>query len=379
MNKVMCLNFGWEHIKYIEGLREFKSDIVLYNCTLDRTVFANWPASITYLDKMPSEDVVMWSVENKVAHCISDQFDYSVQLHAKIASAVPCLGPSVKGSSISRDKLLQRQFGKYLEFCLTPLFSLAWSSDDIRVFFRNHGDCVVKPRDSRGSFGVSIVDSEEHIEEAFLKALSCSDSNQIIVEKFVEGQEFSVDVLLHGEVKILGVGLKYQYDKVKTVSKAIVYHLECLELFGNAESVVREVCEVFDYRYGLAHLEFIITPNGEVYLIEGSNRGGGGLTSTVVMSNVCGFSSYDFYLRSCIGKAVKLFDFQPNSSSVALRFFDHPDQVLDTRTNGLNFVKIKSTQYQTKDTKLTDASRPGFFIVKGCKDRFKSIKEFVCP
>jgi len=53
--------------------------------------------------------------------------------------------------------------------------------------------CVVKPNDSGSSVGISVVKKRDNLEKAIKKALT--ESDEIIVEKFIEGVELTVPVL----------------------------------------------------------------------------------------------------------------------------------------------------------------------------------------
>lgn len=65
---------------------------------------------------------------------------------------------------------------------------------------------VVKPVDNMGSRGVRRVDTDRELDAAVRSALPLSRSSRVIVERYIEGPEFSVDALVYrGEITICGL------------------------------------------------------------------------------------------------------------------------------------------------------------------------------
>ncbi|MFW6275742.1 MAG: ATP-grasp domain-containing protein, partial [bacterium] len=56
---------------------------------------------------------------------------------------------------------------------------------------------VVKPADSQGQRGVSIINKKDEFRESFKKALSYSSINEVIVEEYIPGEEISVNVFIN--------------------------------------------------------------------------------------------------------------------------------------------------------------------------------------
>lgn len=60
----------------------------------------------------------------------------------------------------------------------------------------NDFPCVVKPKDSQGQRGVQFVESEIEMRKAIDIAISLSISKEAIVEEFIDGHEFSTNVIV---------------------------------------------------------------------------------------------------------------------------------------------------------------------------------------
>ena len=71
---------------------------------------------------------------------------------------------------------------------------------------------VIKPVDNMGSRGCRRIDSMEEFEEAAKTAIGFSRSGRAIVEKFMDGPEFSVDAIVHhGKITICGLADRHIY------------------------------------------------------------------------------------------------------------------------------------------------------------------------
>lgn len=78
-----------------------------------------------------------------------------------------------------------------------PEFAAAWTIDEARAMADRIGfPLVMKPVDNMGARGVMRVDNMTGVEPAFRHAKSCSTSGEVILEKFVEGPELSIDALV---------------------------------------------------------------------------------------------------------------------------------------------------------------------------------------
>lgn len=97
-------------------------------------------------------------------------------------------GSGYKGSLIAMDKQLSKQV-MIMNHVQTPDAIVVESEKDIDFPL----PCVVKPIDNGSSIGVTIVETQEELEEAVLTAKKYS--NKVLLEQKINGREFSVGVL----------------------------------------------------------------------------------------------------------------------------------------------------------------------------------------
>lgn len=93
----------------------------------------------------------------------------------------------------------------------TPRFT-AYAQQDADIPGWDFFPSVVKPVDSMGARGVSIVRNRHELSAACHTALQDSCSGQVIIEEFIPGPEYSVDaVWIHGKLYPFGVAVRHIY------------------------------------------------------------------------------------------------------------------------------------------------------------------------
>jgi len=107
---------------------------------------------------------------------------------------VPYTGSGVLASAVGMDKLISKKLFQK-EKILTPRFFFLDSIAYIKGKFQHNIKipCVVKPRDSGSSVGVSIINSKKDLSKAVKKAFFHSQG--VIIEEYIAGQEITVSVL----------------------------------------------------------------------------------------------------------------------------------------------------------------------------------------
>ena len=140
-----------------------------------------------------------------------------------------------------------------------------------------HYPVIVKPTDRSGSRGVIKVDDELDLEGAVKAALAVSFSNKVLIEEYVEGQEYSVEYISYkGKHFFLALTLKRTTGEpcfIETghlqpapVDDHILYHIK---------SVTEHALNTLGIEYGASHTEIKVDSDGSVNLIEVGARMGG--------------------------------------------------------------------------------------------------------
>ena len=94
---------------------------------------------------------------------------------------------------------------------------------------------VVKPVDLSGNRGISFCYNEKELREGYLKALSVSKSNKIVIEKMLHGEEYyGTYAIANGEPTLLGLQAMY-HEKG--------YPTNCYTLTTTVSSNIDRFCE----------------------------------------------------------------------------------------------------------------------------------------
>ena len=238
-----------------------------------------------------------------VSAVISDNCDYSLLTASIVASKLSLPFASIESAILSNDKFRQRclcsQAGinqpRYQEV-RTPIDAMA-AADRIGY------PVVLKPVDSRGTFGVTIVSNPEELNVAYYEAISNSPGVRLICEQFIQGELVTVDgFCFSNRHQSLTVASRSYVEGKKPITKYISYPSDhSIELRKSLLENHHNVISALNYKFGHTHGEYIVTPSGEIYLVECANRGAGVYTSSTINPLLTGIDLNKVLINQCLG------------------------------------------------------------------------------
>lgn len=144
--------------------------------------------------------------------------------------------------------------------------------------------CIIKPTDNAGSRGVVLCHSAAELKEAYEYSRSESRGGAVIVEEYLQGPEFSVEVMvIGGEPHVLQIT-----DKLTTGAPHFVEMGHSQPTRQNIESQekIRDLavraCKAVGIDCGPAHVEMILTKDGPKMVELGARMGGDCITTHLV-------------------------------------------------------------------------------------------------
>jgi biotin carboxylase len=155
---------------------------------------------------------------------------------------------------------------------------------------------IIKPGSSGGGGrGVFRVDSiEDLIEKYPLVAKENIYSNNIILEKFIQGVESSLEMIFvkkRGYLIALSTKTKRATQNKSQVATEIVYPAELPETIADKiVNLCSDAAIALGIDSGIAHFEVITNSDGSPYLVEVGGRAGGGHTFHPIASHVSGLN-----------------------------------------------------------------------------------------
>ena len=152
---------------------------------------------------------------------------------------------------------------------------------------------IVKPSDSGGSRGITLVRDEKDLAAAVERAFEWSPSRTALVEQFIEGREFSIEAITYkGKHYILQIT-----DKDTTGAPYFVElgHHQPANLNQKQWDAIAnqtlKLLKALKVEYGASHTEIKMNDDGVPYVIEmGARMGGGYINSDMVRLS----TGYDF-------------------------------------------------------------------------------------
>lgn len=184
---------------------------------------------------------------------------------------------------------------------------------------------IAKPRDNSGSRGVILCRNVEELSDAINEALQYSKLETILVEEFIEGQEYSIEALHYdGKSEVI------QFTEKTTTEFPYNVELEhkqpanlSEEQKDNIKQLISKIADCMNFENCASHTELKINERG-IFIIETSPRlGGGYITSTLVPLST-GINIEDQLLNIALGNEVDTQTGRVEKAS-AVCFFNFPE------------------------------------------------------
>lgn len=286
---------------------------------------------------MNEEKMVAIAKEEQVDGVIHPCSEVAMNVMGRINDELHLCGISKEIAIRATNKHLMREaFKKY--GAPSPKSILTKDEEDAWNVFCDEFDtsAILKPSRNSGSRGIAKVEkglSKEEFVNLYRRALDESRDHQVLIEQFIEGPEFSVEVVVwQGEPHVLAVT-----DKKTTDAPYFV------ELGHNQPSVYSEEiqkklkdgaiagCKALGLTYCASHCELKIQ-DGEAYLMEIGARMGGDFISTELTHLSTGIDMVAATINVALGVEPNLKPVE-EKHSVAIRYFTPKSGVVKTIEN----------------------------------------------
>jgi biotin carboxylase len=282
--KILVIGAGWEQEALIETIHRQKHTIIASNPSINAPGL-NYAAQYYVKDSRDIESHLKIAATHKIDAVITDNCDYSFFTAAIVAEKFNLPFASTKSAYFSNDKFLQRS-ALNRTAVKQPNFRGVRTLEEARQAAAEIGfPAILKPIDSRGTFGITILKDETELENAYFYAITNSPSRSLIIENFINGTLVTVDGFCFSNKHVaLAVASRKYTDGNKPITKEIIYPgFFSDEVKAKLLRTHEEVVQSLGYSYGHTHGEYLVTAQGEIYLVECTNRGGGVYTSSVIV------------------------------------------------------------------------------------------------
>ena len=222
----------------------------------------------------------------------------------------------------------------------TASYALIESVESGTEFFNSHSSaCVIKPADSSGSRGVNRIESSSEILAALVDAQKYSASGEIIIEEWLEGEEFGAQaIIIDGKLK----KLMLHSDITTPPPRRIPIGHGCphpaeSDLMPMVWGVVEHAVSALGIDNTISNIDFILAKDGPKIIEMTSRMGGTHLPE--VCGTFWGIDMYDTALQIALGRNPEL----PSSplgvpNAIQNLIFVQPGKVVRLGTMNEEFV-----------------------------------------
>jgi carbamoyl-phosphate synthase large subunit len=304
--------------------------------------------------------------EKKISGIVTSS-DFPVRTVAFVSEKLGLCGVSVKVAEICTNKHLQREYLKKGNF-LYPKFKLTKGLGDLKKIHSWDFPLIVKPIDSSGSRGVQKVTSAADLITAYELAVKSSRNGEVIIEEFIGGKEYSVEILIQDKlIHIVSITEKVtsgQGDKFFVEES----HIIPAHLYPSQEEEIKKVIIDFINLIGMdncaAHVEFKLNVKG-VYIIEIAARLGGDFITSDLVPASTGVDMLGGAIAISIGQKI---DTKPKKCAHAGIHFLTPDNYekginrFQEIKNNINVLRIVQQEKKSDASLQSSFDRLGYII-----------------
>jgi phosphoribosylamine-glycine ligase len=229
------------------------------------------------LQKIIKEQDVKFSIGGSERGVIvADEIAYRFDLPSNDYSLLPA-----RRNKFLMQQQLKKSGVRYIphELVHTPEQAMAWATQ------LQQWPVVVKPLDLASAKGLTFCNEVNCVKKAVENIFRLKDYNgelvkEAIVQKYIQGTEFAVNVVTH-DVHTVFTDI-WRYEKVAIEGSGILYENLILQNYeGEIQKALREyaleVIDALGVRIGATHMEIMMTESGPVLIEVGARTPGSGV------------------------------------------------------------------------------------------------------
>lgn len=309
----------------------------------------------------------------QISAVVTDQSDVAVPTVAYIAEELRLPGIGFETALRFTNKYLMRKAVAHSRRDLLPDSLLFENEPELIAHLNspslNLSELLVKPLNSQGSKGVARLNSS-NFREATSIAFRESRGHGVLLEEFIDGDEFSVETfVLEGKVHNLAVTRKFHYPHNDCIDYRNTYLGDIpFDLENRLYSINEAIISILGLKTGSTHGEYKVQGD-RVVLMEIAARGGGGNISGKIIPFLTEFSPTDALLDFALGVTPTVDANSYRSRFAVLRFFDFsPGRVKNVSHQPLPNNELLHFELNIKPRDvirpiLSSRDRVGYFIV----------------
>lgn len=269
--------------------------------------------AIYFIDVRDEDAILDVARKEQINGIITDQTDMAMRTVAYVAEQMGLPGIGYECAKLFTDKYAMRK--KSEELGLPTIKSSVTNTLEAarRFFLELNKTAIIKPVDNQGSRGIYKIYSLEDLNKYYEKAQTFSKSGNVIVEQYIEGDEYEVNsIIINGEEHTLCCGDLTMFEEPGIfASRYRLYPSQRdPEIVNRLLKLNKDSVEGFGLVNGLTHSEYRVDSNGTPYLIEAAARGGGAHVSSDIIGLQTGFDTSEYLIDFALGNSTENIHFE---------------------------------------------------------------------
>lgn len=307
MKKIIVLGAGVYQVPLIRTAKEMGLYVIVVSIPGDYPGFA-LADKVYRINTTDKEAVLAMAVEEQVSAIVTTGTDVAVSTIGYVCEKLGLAGLSREASAVVTDKARMKSAfarGNVTTAEFEVVHSLAEAKE---AFARIGAPAILKIVDKSGSRGITRVDTEEQLAEAYAHGEAYTNADHMVLERFVVGKEVGIDAFVqNGQLKLFVPHDKLVYQTERTGIP--LGHICPVEASEQLYETMRRETEKAIRATGLdncaVNLDVLVTEDRQVFVIEIAGRcGATGIPE--VISAYLGINYYRWILKCALGEAVSV-------------------------------------------------------------------------
>lgn len=309
MKKILLLGGSAQQIIAIKTAKRLGYYTVLCDFLTDNP--GQYEADKFYLVSTTDKDAVLEvAQEEKIDGVLAYASDPAAPTAAYIAEKLGLQGNPYQSVEILCNKDRFRKFLLENSFSAPKAHGYASADDVLNAKISYEYPIIIKPVDSSGSKGATVLHSEEGLMEAVEFAFSFSRCHRIIVEHFIEKKHpylIGGDVFIeNGRIVLWGLMNCHRDNSVNPlvpVGKSYPLQLE-VEDIQRVKETLASMVEKLGIRNGSMNVELVVDKSNRVWPIDVGPRSGGNMIPDL-LGDMFGVDITEMSIEAAMGTPIK--------------------------------------------------------------------------
>lgn len=301
--KLMILGAGKDQLPIIKLAQKNNLEIVLVSPK------GNYPGlnlvkNIYYEDVADKIKILEIAKKEKINAIISDQIDVAIPTIGFVNDKLNLHGINYECSLSFTNKYKMKEMAKLCGINVIPFEKTTNLKEAQIVCLKIKYPVVIKPISSTASRGIFIIHSPEELIKYFPVTQKASSDGQVLIEKYIKGQEFVVDGFVDNyKNNNLIIGKSFNYNlknlciSATRIFKSVNTNMDHIEeqILLMQDFIVQNFSPIF----GNIHGEYIYDYTSDrIYLNEIAIRGGGCCTTTHIVPYLCNINTIEILFKN---------------------------------------------------------------------------------